>query len=297
MPNPTKSILLFGEAAVVAEFARLLEKHSRDFIILNSTHEFDDELSAEEIIAEALEQSFGSEEDLNNENDDVNEYYDEFAENVIMSIDDLEDDTQVDLIVDCSMKSVQHKVMVLQELAELFPSALVCSATLSCTATDINSLLPLASQVVGVPLMPGFSEASVIEIAPSLRTREITHTKARSFFESLGFQVELVEDRIALVFPRMIAMLINEAAFAIQEHVATPQDIDTAMKLGVNYPKGLLEWSDKIGADVIVTILDALFQEYHEPRYRCCTLLRQHVRAGWLGRSTGRGFYNYLPMN
>ncbi len=297
MSAEPKPVLLFGEAPIVAEFARLLEKKSRDFLILNSTDEFGDDLSAEELIAEALEQSFGPDQAMEAEDDDVNEYYDEFAENVVMSISDLSDKTQIEFIIDCSIKSQQHKVLVLQELAEFFPSALIISSTLVCTATDINSMLPLASQVVGAPLIPGFSEATTLEIAPSLRTREISHQRARSFFESLGFAVEIVEDRIALVFPRMIAMLINEAAFAVMEKVATAQDIDTAMKLGVNYPKGLLEWADRIGADVIVAILDALFQEYHEPRYKCCALLRQHVRSGWLGKTTGRGFYNYLPMN
>ncbi len=298
MTADSKTVLLFGEAPIVAEFARLLEGHSRDFLILNSTDEFTDEFSAEEIIAEALEQSFGPDEAFDAEEvDEVNEYYDEFAENVVSSIGDIDDSTHVDVVIDCTVRTKQLKVMVLQELAELFPSALIISSTVICTATDINSLLPLASQVVGAPLIPGFSEAKTIEIAPSLRTRDISHTRARSFFESLGFSVEIVEDRVGLVFPRMIAMLINEAAFAVMENVASPQDIDTAMKLGVNYPKGLLEWSDTIGADIIVAILDALYEEYHEARYRCCVLLRQHLRAGWLGRSTGRGFYNYLPMN
>ena len=137
----------------------------------------------------------------------------------------------------------------------------------------------------------------MIEVAPSLRTREITHVKARTYFEQMGFAVELVEDRVALVFPRMIAMLINEAAFAVMENVAQPADIDTAMKLGVNYPQGLLSWADTIGLDVIVAILDALHREYGEARYRCCTLLRQYVRAGWLGKRTGRGFFQYLPRN
>jgi len=289
------SILLFGDPATVAETARRLEAKGLNFSIINSTDEFTEELLADDLIAEAFQEVFDAA--AGNEDQDVNEYYDEFAEHVIPGIGDLGDDASYSVIIDCSIKPAAQKAMVLSELAELYPSAIIISSTIVCTATAINALLPLASQVVGAPLMPGFSASSVIELAPSLRTRELTHGKAKKFFEELGFSVEFVEDRVGLVFPRMIAMLINEAAFAVMEKVAEPADIDTAMKLGVNYPQGLLSWADTIGIDVVVALLDALHNEYREPRYRCCALLRQYVRAGWLGKRTGRGFFQYLPRN
>ena len=295
MSETPRSVLVFGEPATVAETARRLESQGMHFIIINSTDEFTEELLADDLIVEAFQEVFDHADD--GEDHDVNEYYDEFAEHVVPRIGDLSDDSRYDVIIDCSLKSAAQKALVLAELAELYPSAIIVSSTVVCTATAVNALLPLASQVVGAPLMPGYTKASTIEIAPSLRTREITHGRARKLFEDLGFTVEFVEDRVALVFPRMIAMLINEAAFAVMENVAKPADIDTAMKLGVNYPQGLLEWADTIGIDIVVAILDALYYEYREPRYRCCALLRQYVRAGWLGKRTGRGFFQYLPRN
>jgi 3-hydroxybutyryl-CoA dehydrogenase len=115
----------------------------------------------------------------------------------------------------------------------------------------------------------------------------------RQVLQHLGYQVEHVEDRVGLVQMRVLATLINEAAFAVMEGVASPADIDQAMKLGTNYPKGLLEWADEIGIPIILLILDGLYREYQQERYRPCVLLKQYARAGWYGRASGRGFYTY----
>jgi 3-hydroxybutyryl-CoA dehydrogenase len=142
--------------------------------------------------------------------------------------------------------------------------------------------------------LPGvFSLLDTVEIAPALTASEAACTVAREFFSQLGFQPEIVEDRIGLVIPRILAMLINEGAFTVMERVAEPRDIDTAMRLATNYPRGILEWADDIGLDTIVAILDALYAEYHQERYRACVLLRQYVRARRLGRHTGQGFYQH----
>jgi 3-hydroxybutyryl-CoA dehydrogenase len=92
---------------------------------------------------------------------------------------------------------------------------------------------------------------------------------------------------------RVLAMLINEAAFAVMEGLAAPADIDKAMMLGVNYPKGLLAWADEIGIGVVTLILDGLYREYQQERYRPCVQLKQMMRAGWTGKAAGRGFYTY----
>jgi 3-hydroxybutyryl-CoA dehydrogenase len=116
---------------------------------------------------------------------------------------------------------------------------------------------------------------------------------AETFFHALGLQTERVEDRVGLVHMRILATLINEAAFAVMEGVATPADIDMAMKLGTGYPKGLLAWADEIGIPIVTIILDALYREYQQERYRPCVLLKQYMRAGWTGKAAGRGFYTY----
>lgn len=141
--------------------------------------------------------------------------------------------------------------------------------------------------------MPGWTSLGRIEIAPALQTSQDATDRARTIFALLGIDTELVEDRVGLIIPRMLVTLINEAAFAAMEHIATPDDIDRAVLLGVNYPHGLLEWADMLGLDCVLRTLDALFEEYREPRYRACPLLRQYVRAGWNGKESGKGFFDY----
>jgi 3-hydroxybutyryl-CoA dehydrogenase len=144
-----------------------------------------------------------------------------------------------------------------------------------------------ASQVLGMPgvvattFLPGVTpNAAHIELAPAMQCDRTTFDDAVAIVQDLiGRPVERVEDRVALVSARVLAMIINEAAFAVMEGVASASDIDTAMKLGTNYPNGPLAWCDAIGGDIIVTILDGLYDEYREERYRACTLLRQYSRA------------------
>jgi 3-hydroxybutyryl-CoA dehydrogenase len=109
-----------------------------------------------------------------------------------------------------------------------------------------------------------------------------------------GKGVEWVEDRVGLITPRILSMIVNEAAFAVMEGVAEPLDIDRAMCLGTNYPKGPLAWGDEMGLDYVVMLLEALYEEYHDERYRPCVLLKQMVRGGRLGKREGAGFYPYV---
>ena len=295
METTDTSMILFGEPRIVAEFARLLEEQNKNFYILNSISEYIDEINFAELLADSIES--GTEEDSVDSSDEINHYYDEFAENVVFSLDEIDDGEKIDVIIDCTLESAETKVHILQHICDEYPTALILCSTLTCTATEVNAGLPLSAQVVGFGAYPGFTGRKLIEIAPSLRTRSITHQRAKNFFHDLKFETEIVEDTVGLVVPRMLAMLMNEAAFAVMEKVASAADIDTAMKLGVNYPKGLLAWADEIGADVLTTILDSLYEEYKQERYRPCSLLKHHVNAGWYGVETGRGFFNYMPMN
>lgn len=179
-----------------------------------------------------------------------------------------------------------------EDVVSRYPGVVVLTSTLVETATAVHDTLE-HDAVIGIGFVPGLSESKVIEVAPALTAPPDCAAAANTFLTSLGFQTEFVEDRIGMVRLRVLATLINEAAFAVMEGVATPADIDAAMKLGVNYPKGLLEWADEIGIDVVVDVLTALHTEYGQERYRPCVLLKQYVRAHWLGRAVGRGFYEY----
>lgn len=117
----------------------------------------------------------------------------------------------------------------------------------------------------------------LIEIALSVATGKHTMSLVVDLFARIGKNIAVVQDRIGMVMPRILSMLINEAFFTVMEDVAAPQDIDTAMKLGTHYPSGPIEWANRIGVDVIVTVLDALKQDLGEERYHYAPLLRQMV--------------------
>lgn len=157
---------------------------------------------------------------------------------------------------------------------------LIIANTLTSSATAIRSALGPGVPVIGIPAFPGYFERqSTIEYALPLG-ESATPASFQEFLTLIGKQGEQITDTVAGIFPRTLAMIVNEAAFAVQESVATAADIDVAMKLGTNYPKGPLAWCDEIGAEAIVAVLDALAREYGPERYRVASLLRRHAEAG-----------------
>ncbi|GIV53629.1 MAG: hypothetical protein KatS3mg039_0147 [Candidatus Kapaibacterium sp.] len=280
--------LLFGHPRIVAETATLLDRHGQEFFILDRTPE---EYHAE--LVSSLVNPLHSTDDVPSHDAQL----DPFKDRLISSLQDIPTTQMPTAVFDVSYASASLRLVLLEEVAEQVPNLLVLSSALTCTATELSSALPITTHVVGFNGMPGWTSLERIEIARSLRTPERALERAQQVFARLNIETELVEDRVGLVVPRILAMLINEAAYAVMEHVATPRDVDLAVKLGVNYPHGLLEWADMLGLDCVVSILDALYQEYCEPRYRACVLLRQYVRAGMLGRQSGRGFFEYTPSN
>jgi 3-hydroxybutyryl-CoA dehydrogenase len=197
-------------------------------------------------------------------------------------------------IVDLSVASPEDRIQLLHVVGSVNPRATILASTLTITATELGSMSFVGDRIVGFGAAPGIMHAATaMEFAPGLNCTEEHALIAERFLTTLGWQAERVEDRVALVHMRILATLINEAAFAVLEGVATPADIDQAMKLGVNYPKGLLEWADEIGLSIVTLILDSLHAEYRQERYRPCVLLRQYMRAGWNGKRSGRGFYTY----
>jgi 3-hydroxybutyryl-CoA dehydrogenase len=159
-------------------------------------------------------------------------------------------------------------------------SALIVTNTLTVSATTARAAISEERTVVGVPVFPNyFARQSVIEYSTPFGIETDTST-IEGFLEVIGKKGERVKDAIAGVFPRTLAMIVNEGAFAVEEEVATPSDIDLAMKLGTNYPMGPLAWCDEIGAKAIVAVLDALQTEYDPARYRVAPLLRRHAESG-----------------
>jgi len=176
---------------------------------------------------------------------------------------------------------------------ELSESTLVLTAALGHSTAEAAADIHARHRVVGFGALPPLEVGQTVELAASPWTEPAALEQATAFFRGLGLETAVVPDGPGLIFPRILCMIINEAAFALMEGVASVEDIDTAMRLGTNYPLGPLEWADRIGLDQVIAVLEALQVEYGEDKYRPAPLLRQLVRAGHLGRSTGRGFHIY----
>jgi 3-hydroxybutyryl-CoA dehydrogenase len=183
-----------------------------------------------------------------------------------------------EVIVDCLFFDLEEKYTGLQSFAS--KDAILISNTLTAPATAIARNVPNFKRIIGVPMIPSqLASQKAIEYSTPLQQEDIPSNKEllRSIFRK---DIEKIGDCVAGIFPRTIAMIVNEAAFALQENVATAADIDTSMKLGTNYPKGPLAWCDEIGAYTIVAILEALQIEYGHDRYRVAPLLRLNAEAG-----------------
>ncbi len=148
-------------------------------------------------------------------------------------------------------------------------------------------------RVVGIGPLGVLSGRSVVEVAPALTTSQVVAERARAFLASGGLQVYQVSDNPGLVLARTLLPVVNEAAFALTERLATAEDIDTAATLGAGFPFGPLTWADGIGIDRVLLGLEYLVQATYAERYRPAPLLRRMAQAGWTGKAAGRGFFIY----
>jgi 3-hydroxybutyryl-CoA dehydrogenase len=161
-----------------------------------------------------------------------------------------------------------------------------------CAAGSLAALDP-GGGAVGFHVLPPFSETKLVELTKGPDTAGSAAAAAERFFTTLGKHTAWVEDAPGLVLGRIVCQVINEAAFAIGEGVGRAEDVDAGMVHGLNYPRGPLEWADRIGLDHVLSVLDGLFDERREPRYRAAPLLRRLAWSGRLGRQTGEGFHRH----
>jgi 3-hydroxybutyryl-CoA dehydrogenase len=201
-----------------------------------------------------------------------------------------QDAAQADVAVECCNESraAKRRVVALLEAAP----ALHVSA-LACSATEAASWSAQPERMVGWGALPPLAAGGLVEVAPALQTAPAAVDAAETFWRGLGLDCTRVADGPGLVRARIVCGLVNEAATALAEGVASPADIDTAMRLGTNYPRGPLAWGDLIGLDVVLGVMRGLQEEYGEDRYRPAPLLARYVQAGRLGQKAGQGFFNY----
>jgi 3-hydroxybutyryl-CoA dehydrogenase len=161
-----------------------------------------------------------------------------------------------------------------------------------CEAGSLGRLDPGGS-AVGFHVLAPLEQGTLIELTRNEGSSPLAAARAERFFAALGKHVEWVGDAPGLVLGRIVCQVINECAFALGEGVGDAVDIDTGMMLGLSYPRGPLEWADTIGLDRVLSVLQALREEYGEERYRAAPALRRLVHTGRLGRVSGAGFFDY----
>ncbi len=204
------------------------------------------------------------------------EYRQSFVD-YVDTVDGLERKEPADIVLDFSFLHPVAKAERLSKFDALIP--ILCN-TLTMSATTAQHYSPSGAQIIGIPILPHyFAHQQSVEYSLPIGVTHVPEVIA-PLLAVLGKTGDQMRDSIAGVFPRTLAMIINEAAFAVQESVATPADIDTAMKLGTNYPLGPLAWCDEIGAEAIVAVLDALAKEYGNERYRVASILRRYAESG-----------------
>ncbi len=157
--------------------------------------------------------------------------------------------------------------------------ALLLSSSVTVAAHEQASWIAHPERLIGIAALPTFGGRKLIEMAPAPQTGKDALARSQAFFTRLNKEVAVIQDRVGMVLPRMVCMVINEACFAAGENVATPADIDTAMKLGTNYPSGPIEWANAIGFHQVTAVLEALYRDLGEERYRIAPLLR-HFAGG-----------------
>jgi 3-hydroxybutyryl-CoA dehydrogenase len=177
--------------------------------------------------------------------------------------------------------------------ANLPPSSLIMSCCLRFSTTAMASWTKHPERIVGFATFYPLQERKLVELAGGLRTSEGALTEAEELLKSLGKDTVRVKDAPGLIFPRILSLIINEAARSLEEGVAGAAEIDVAMRLGVNYPQGPLRWADQIGLNDVLAVLEGLESETGDDRYRPALLLKKLVLAGFLGETSGRGFYSY----
>ncbi|MDP8915893.1 MAG: 3-hydroxybutyryl-CoA dehydrogenase [Pseudomonadota bacterium] len=199
-----------------------------------------------------------------------------------------------DLIIEAATEKEAVKLAIFAELTpKLGAQTLLASNTSSISITRLAAATDRPERFIGLHFMNPVPVMKLVEIIRGIATDAATYQAATAFARSLGKTPADAEDYPAFIVNRVLVPMINEAVFTLYEGVGTVEAIDTAMKLGANHPMGPLELADFIGLDTVLSIMNVLYEGLSDSKYRPCPLLVKYVEAGWLGKKTGRGFYDY----
>ncbi|NOT09474.1 MAG: 3-hydroxybutyryl-CoA dehydrogenase [Gemmatimonadales bacterium] len=201
---------------------------------------------------------------------------------------------EAELVIEAATERPDLKFQIFKTLDELCaPAAILASNTSSISITEIAAKTKRPGQVIGMHFMNPVPVMQLVEVIRGHATTDATMARTVEVAKALGKTPVEVNDYPGFVANRILLPMINEAVYAVMEGVATPEAIDTVMKLGMAHPMGPLALADFIGLDVCLAILEVMHQGLGDPKYRPCPLLRRMVAAGYLGRKSGKGFYSY----
>jgi 3-hydroxybutyryl-CoA dehydrogenase len=212
----------------------------------------------------------------------------------LVPVTDMSAVANADFLVEAVPEKIEIKRHVLTEADHLLrDDVIIASNTSSIAVTTLAALTKRPDRFVGMHFMNPVPMMALVEVIRALQTSDATFDATMDLARKLGKTPVAVNDAPGFVSNRVLMPLINEAAYAVMEGVATPEAVDTVMKLGMNHPMGPLELADFIGLDVCVDIMHVLQEGLGDPKYRACPLLKKYVAAGYLGRKSKRGFYAY----
>ena len=199
-----------------------------------------------------------------------------------------------DLVVEAAVENMEIKKSIFAELDKICkPETILASNTSSLSITEVASATNRPDKVIGMHFFNPAPVMKLVEVIRGMATSQETFDKVKALSEAIGKNPVEVAEAPGFVVNRILIPMINEAACILQEGIASVEDIDAAMQYGANHPMGPLALGDLIGLDVCLAIMDVLYKETGDSKYRACTILRKYVRAGWLGKKTGKGFYDY----
>ena len=212
----------------------------------------------------------------------------------LISSTNMKNAAAVDLVIEAAVENMEIKTRIFAELDEITPRhVILASNTSSLPITEIAAATKRPEKVIGMHFMNPVPVMKLVEVIRGLATADEVYQEVEKMAESLNKVPVEVNDFPGFVANRILMPMINEAIYTLYEGVATKEAIDDVMKLGMNHPMGPLTLADFIGLDTCLYIMETLHQGLGDDKYRPCPLLRKYVKAGWLGKKSGRGFYEY----
>jgi 3-hydroxybutyryl-CoA dehydrogenase len=200
----------------------------------------------------------------------------------------------VDLVIEAATENVELKLRIIKQIDALIsPETVIASNTSSISITQLAAVVSKPERFIGMHFFNPVPVMALVELIRGLQTADATHAASEAFVKAIGKTPISVKNSPGFVVNRILCPMINEAIFALQEGLASAEEIDSGMRLGCNHPIGPLALADLVGLDTLLAVMRVFYDGFNDPKYRPAQLLTEMVAAGYLGRKTGRGFYRY----